>query len=36
MSIIGDVIYLIIDKLTDKVADWIKFKELEKRVKIDD
>lgn len=35
MGIFGDVVYLIIDKLTDRVADWIRFKELEKRVKID-
>lgn len=31
---LGDVIVFIIDKLTDKVADYIKFKEIENRVKI--
>lgn len=34
MEIFGEVLYLIIDRFTDRVADWIKFKELEKRVKI--
>lgn len=36
MCALVDVIWLLIDKFTDKVADYIKFKELEKRVKIDD
>ena len=34
MGIFGEVFWLIIDKFTDRVADWIKFKDLEKRVKI--
>lgn len=33
-DIFGDVFWLLIDKLTDKVADYIKYKDLEKRVKI--
>lgn len=36
MYALVDVIWLLIDKFTDKVADYIKFRELEKRVKIDD
>lgn len=36
MYALVDVIWLIIDKFTDKVADYIKFKELEKRVEIED
>lgn len=36
MGVFGDVVYLIIDKLTDKIASYIKFKDLEKRIKIDD
>ena len=32
---LGDVIVLIVDKVTDKIAAYIKLKELEKRVKID-
>lgn len=33
MVAIADAIYFIIDKLTDKIADYIKYKELEKRLK---
>lgn len=36
MYALADFIWLVIDRVTDKVADYIKFKELEKRVKIDD
>lgn len=36
MGVFGDFVYLVIDKFTDRVAAWIKFKELEKRVKVDD
>lgn len=35
MSAFADFLWFVIDKFTDKVADYIKFKELEKRVKID-
>ena len=35
-NIFGEALWLIIDKATDKIASYIKFKELEKRVKIDD
>ena len=34
MYIISDFIWFIIDKATDKIADYIKYKELEKRIKI--
>ena len=33
MEAISDAIYFIIDKLTDKISDYIKYKELEKRLK---
>ena len=33
-NIFGEALWLILDKLTDKVADYIKFKELEKRIDI--
>lgn len=33
MGAIADVIYLLMDKLTDKISDYIKYKELEKRLK---
>ena len=36
MYALADVIWLVIDKVTDRIASYIKFKELEKRVKIDD
>lgn len=32
MCVFGDLIYLLIDKLTDKIADYIKYKDLEKRL----
>ena len=32
MVAIADAIYFIIDKLTDKIADYIKYKDLEKRL----
>lgn len=32
MGAIADSIYFIIDKLTDKIADYIKYKDLEKRL----
>ena len=35
-NIFGEALWLIIDKVTDKMADYIKFKDLEKRVKMDD
>lgn len=34
MEIIIDFIWFIIDKLTDKIADYIKYKELENRLKL--
>lgn len=34
-NIFGEALWLIIDKATDKISDYIKFKELEKRVKVD-
>lgn len=34
-DIFGEALWLIIEKVTDRIADSIKFKELEKRVKID-
>lgn len=36
MYALVDFVWFVIDKFTDKVADYIKFKELEKRVKIED
>ena len=33
-NIFGEALWLILDKVTDKVADYIKFKELEKRIDI--
>jgi len=35
-NIFGEALWLILDKVTDKVADYIKFKELEKRIEIKD
>ena len=35
-NIFGDVVFLMIDKFTDKVASYIKLKELEKRIKMND
>lgn len=35
-NIFGEAFWLIIDKATTKVADYIKFKELEKRIRIED
>ena len=35
-NIFGEALWLILDKVTDKMADYIKFKDLEKRVKMDD
>lgn len=32
MGAIADAIYFIIDKLTDKISDYIKYKDLEKRL----
>lgn len=34
-NIFGEALWLIIDKATDKIAAYIKIKELEKRIKID-
>lgn len=34
MNAFVDFLWFVIDKLTDKVANYIKFKELEKRLKI--
>lgn len=36
MEAIVDFIWFVIDKATDKMADYIKFKELEKRIEIKD
>ena len=33
-NMFGEALWLILDKVTDKVADYIKFKELEKRIDI--
>ena len=33
-DIFGEVIFLLIDKITDKIANYIRYKELEKRIKI--
>ena len=35
-NIFGEALWLIIDKVTDKMADYIKLKELEKRIEIKD
>lgn len=35
-DIFGEALWLIIDKLTDKMSDYIKLKELEKRLEIKD
>ena len=34
MEIIVDFIWFLIDKLTDKIAEYIKYKELENRLKL--
>lgn len=36
MEAIADAIYFLIDKLTDKIADYIKYKDLERRIKFDE
>ena len=35
-NIFGEALWLILDKVTDKMADYIKFKELDKRIKINE
>ena len=35
-NIFGEVFWLIIEKATDKMADYIKLKDLEKRIEIKD
>lgn len=35
-NIFGEALWLILDKVTDKIADYIKFKELDKRIKINE
>lgn len=35
-DIFGEALWLIVDKFTDKLVDYIKFKELEKRIEIND
>ena len=35
-NIFGEALWLILDKVTDKVANYIKFKEMEKRIEIKD
>lgn len=35
-DIFGEAFWLIIEKVTDRMADYIKFKELEKRIEIKD
>ena len=34
MSIFSEVVWLFIDKFTDKIADYIKYKDLERRLKL--
>ena len=33
-NIFGDIVWLLIDKITDKVAGYIKYKDLERRLKL--